>query len=142
MVVACESLKPAGEAYDYHNIYDVIEALLGKKSADVLRENWFRPQETRNAYFHRGELRGNEFGHPPFMSSFQDPSFAWASMVLRLIPPAAILEWLRLGGNLRLPPKRPSWRKKLRLGPGGTMLLFFGGAVCLALGWLFRGWLG
>jgi hypothetical protein len=41
MVVACEALKPAEPLYSEHNIYDVIEALLGKQVAERLRTRLF-----------------------------------------------------------------------------------------------------
>ncbi len=53
MVVACEALKPPAHDFRDHNIYQVVEALLGKPTADRLQEQWFRPQDVRNAHFHR-----------------------------------------------------------------------------------------
>lgn len=60
MVAACEVLKPPEPQFRDHNIYHVAEALLGKPSADLLQEQWFRPQGVRNAHLHRGEFRGSE----------------------------------------------------------------------------------
>src|SRR5262249_39124951 len=60
-VLACEALKPPEKRYNEHNIYDVVEALLGKGCADALREHRLHPQGTRNAHFHRGEFKGREF---------------------------------------------------------------------------------
>jgi hypothetical protein len=143
MVVACEALKPPGQQYDHHNIYDVIEALWGKELAGVLREKWFRPQETRNGYFHRGELRGEEFAQPPSVTTFYDPSFQMAHLSFRCIPPAAILEWLRRGGNIPMPTgRRLGWGKKGWMSRVGIALVVAGGALCLALGWLLRCWTG
>jgi hypothetical protein len=141
MVVACEALKPPGQEFDHHNVYDVVEVLLGKQVADVLRETGCRPQDTRNAYFHRGEFRGDEFALAEPFSTYSDPSFTQACLMFRQIPPAAILEWLRRGGNLpALPAKRLDWRKKGRKSLMSVILLVGGGAVCLALGWLLRAW--
>ena len=70
MVAACEVLKPAAPQFRDHNIYHVVEALLGKPKADLLQEQWFRPQDVRNAHLHRGEFRGSEFLDHAMMSSF------------------------------------------------------------------------
>lgn len=43
MVAACEVLKPADPQFRDHNIYHVVEGLLGKPTADLLQEQWFRP---------------------------------------------------------------------------------------------------
>lgn len=72
------------------------------------------------------------------MTSFQDPSFDIARLALMRIVPAAILEWLKLGGCLQLPPKFVSWRKKGRRKQVELVLLVVGGAVCLAVGWLLQ----
>jgi hypothetical protein len=139
MVVACEALKPPGAEYDYHNIYDVVEALWGKPFAEAMRKGWLRPQVTRNAYFHRGELQADELTPSEWLSTFDDPSFMNASLWFPQIPPAAILEWLLLGGTVPpLSTKRLSWRKKGRI----RQLVFavLGGAGFLILGWLLRRW--
>jgi hypothetical protein len=47
MVNACEALKPPDLLFRDHNIYHVAEALLGKARADMLQEDWFRPQAAR-----------------------------------------------------------------------------------------------
>ena len=57
MVVACEALKPQDPHYKDHNVYHVIEALLSKQMADLLREDWFKAQDVRNAHLHCGEFR-------------------------------------------------------------------------------------
>lgn len=79
MVNACEALKPPDPVFRDHNIYHVTEELLGKARADMLQEEWFRPQAVRNAHLHRGEFRGSEFTQRVTMSSFLDPTFdqAW-----------------------------------------------------------------
>jgi len=112
-VGACEALKPPDLRYRDHNVYDVIESLLGKPTADLLKEQWFKPQSVRNAHFHRGEFRGSEFVPHAWMSSFQDPTFYQASRLLTQIAPAAIIEWLRQGGTFTMPPlkRRMSWRR-------------------------------
>jgi hypothetical protein len=50
MVAACEVLKPQDPLFRDHNIYHVVDALLGKPKADLLQEQWFRPQDVRNAH--------------------------------------------------------------------------------------------
>jgi hypothetical protein len=44
MVVACEALKPDDPVYSAHNIYDVIDALLGKGASERLRTQLFDPK--------------------------------------------------------------------------------------------------
>lgn len=116
MVNACEALKPPEPQFRDHNIYHVAEALLGKPSADLLQEQWFRPQEIRNAYLHSGEFRGAEFVQHAMMTSFQDPTFDQAYRTLAQIVPAAIIEWLRRSGRFTMSPlrRRTSWRRLLR----------------------------
>jgi len=75
MVVACEALKPPGHDYRNHNIYHVVEALLGEATADQLQKEWLRPQTVRNAQLHSGEFRSSEFVEHMIMSSYQDPTF-------------------------------------------------------------------
>lgn len=112
MVAACEVLKPPDSPFRDHNIYHVVEALLGKPVADQLQEQWFRPQDVRNAHLHRGEFRGSEFVQQALMSSFQDPTFDHACRVLYQIAQAAIIEWLRKCGTFTMLPlmRRKSWR--------------------------------
>jgi hypothetical protein len=113
MVNACEALKPPEPQFREHNIYHVAEALLGKPSADILQEHWFRPQEIRNAYLHSGEFRGSEFVQHAMMSSFQDPTFGQAYRALAKITPAAIIEWLRRSGCFSMSPlKRRTGRRR------------------------------
>lgn len=115
-VSACEALKPPEAQYRDHNVYHVVEALLGKPSADLLREEWFRPQDVRNAYLHGGEFRGSEFVPHAMMPSFQDPSFDQARRAMAVIGPAALIEWLRRNGNFNMAPfkRRTSWKRFLR----------------------------
>jgi hypothetical protein len=141
MVVACESLKPAGEPYDYHNMFDVVEALWGKDFADSLRSHPVSPQGVRNEYFHRGKLYGEELNPHSVLSSFQDPSFQLTHLTFRNIPPAAILDWLRLGGNLCMAPKQAGWKSKDYIRPTliGFLALLWTGSLVLV--WLvLRSW--
>ena len=104
MVTACEALKPPDHRFRNHTVYHVVEALLGKPKADLLREQWFRPQDIRNAHLHRGEFRGSEFVQHAMMSSFQDPTFDQAYSLLYQIAQAAIIEWLRQCGTFTNAP--------------------------------------
>ena len=117
MVNACEALKPPEPQFREHNIYHVVEALLGKSSADLLQEHRFRPQEIRNAYLHSGEFRGSEFVQRAMMTSFQDPTFDLAYRALAQITPAAIIEWLRRSGSFSMSPlnRRKNGRGVLRV---------------------------
>jgi hypothetical protein len=140
MVAACEALKPSGPQYFDHNIYHVIEALLSSAAAKLLQEEWFRPQDIRNAHLHRGEFRGSEFADRRMMSSrFYDPTFDNARRVLGKLAPAAIVEWLRRGGLLALAPLRRqrTWRRWVR--QYAVMLLCVLGtagiATGMAIGW-------
>jgi hypothetical protein len=108
MVVACEALKPPGREFHHHNINHVIEALLGRAFATRLKDRWFRAQYVRSVHLHLGEFLASEFGslRP---SRFHDPSFDSAARELARITQAAIIEWLRRGGQFSLPPVK---RKK------------------------------
>ncbi len=132
-------MKPAEPQFRDHNVYDVVEELLGKPIADVLRREGIRPQEIRNAHLHRGEFRGSEFAHDFMMSSFHDPTFDAAHRVLTDITQAAIIEWLRRGGAFTMPAlnRCKSWRLWARK----RVDVFAAAAVIvgLVLGWLSRG---
>jgi hypothetical protein len=141
-VAACEALKPPEPQYRDHNVYYVIESLLGKPTADLLKEQWFQPQNVRNAHFHSGEFRGSEFVPHAWMASFQDPTFDHASRVLTQIAPAAIIEWLIRGGTFTMPllKQRTSWRRWVKE-RALSVLPILGGvgiAVGIVLGWLLR----
>jgi hypothetical protein len=146
MVAACEVLKPQDPIYRDHNIYQVIEALLGKSKVDLLQESWFRPQDVRNAHFHRGELRGSEFVQRAVMSSFEDPTFGQASRVLCDIAHAAIIEWLQRNGEFTMPPleRRRTWRRWVKDHTFQILPATVGVGIIvgLSLAWLFRvlGW--
>ena len=75
MVVACEALKPAEPQYRDHNVYHVVEALLGDDNAKRLDTGSFRAQAVRSAHLHAGEFRGSEFVQAAINSSYQDPTF-------------------------------------------------------------------
>jgi hypothetical protein len=109
MVVACESLKPPAREFRDHTIYEVVEALLGRATADRLREQWFRPQYVRSAHLHRGEFHDSEYVMAAMMGSYKDPTFRQARGELWKITNAAMIEWLRRGGNVTMPVKH---RKK------------------------------
>jgi hypothetical protein len=146
MVVACEALKPADPLYSEHNMYDVIEALLGKPVAERLRTQLFdqkihprvHPQAIRSAHLHRGELYGFEFAHGIGMSNFRDPTFDAASRELFELTQGAITESLRRGGDFTMPPlkSKKSWRRWIR--ERALTILPLGTAAGLFWGWLLR----
>jgi hypothetical protein len=115
MVVACEALKPSGSQFEGHNIYHVVEALLGKVYAERLRrEPEFRSQDIRSAHLHRGEFHGSEFVQAAITSSYYDPTFTQARDELALITRAAIVEWLGRCGTFTMSPfqrKTSLWRR-------------------------------
>ena len=112
MVAACEALKPSEKNFRDHNVYHVIEALLGKTTVDLLKEEWFKPQDVRNVHFHAGEFRGSEFVQYAMMASYSDPSFDQGLRELVKITPAAIIEWLKRGGNFTMPPLKSRRRRR------------------------------
>jgi hypothetical protein len=142
LVVACEALKPSVPLYKDHNLYPVVEALLGKENADRLQEHWFRPQDVRNAHFHRGEFRASEFVRDMLASSYLDPTFDHAHGELWRIAQAAIIEWLRRGGRFTMPTqeRKRTFRRwvKEHLFPIMAILTSAGIAAGLVLGWLLR----
>jgi hypothetical protein len=103
MVVACEALKPDGPAFRDCNIYHVVKALLGGPVAERLREDWFRPQDVRNAHLHLGQFRGSEFVERAITSSYYDPTFDQARFALALIVQETMVEWLRRRGTFTVP---------------------------------------
>lgn len=142
MVAACEALKLRAEVYRDHNIYQVVEALLGKTFADSLRQRALRPQDVRSAFLHTGELRGSEFLQHAMMSSYQDPTFDQTQRELWKITHAAIIEWLRRGGSFTMPVKNRKssvrgWIKEHFLAV--LVVLTCAALVAgLGLGWLLR----
>jgi hypothetical protein len=115
MVVACEALKPADPLYSEHNIYHVIRALLGKEASERLQTLFdptihpkLHPQFIRSAHLNRGELYGSEFARGVMMSNFNDPTFREAAIELLKMTKAAIAEWLRRHGVLRIVRREPT----------------------------------
>ena len=104
IVASCEALKPPDSQFRNHNVYHVVEALLGEPADDLLQKHWFRAQDVRNAHFHSGEFRGAEFVRDTMMSSFQDPTFGQSHRTMYRISQAAIIEWLRRCGSFTMPP--------------------------------------
>jgi hypothetical protein len=139
MVAACEVLKPPEPQFRNHNIYHVVEALLGKPTANLLQEQWFRPQDVRNAHLHRGEFRGSEFVQHVMMSSFKDPTFDQACRMLYQLAQAAIIEWLRQSGKFTMLPlkRRRNWRRLLK--EHAVLLLPLLAGVCIGVG-IILGW--
>ncbi len=142
MVIACEALKPSEPQFRNHNIYHVVESLLGNPIADRLQKEWFRSQDVRNAHLHRGEFRGSEFVRFMAISSYKDPTFDQACRALAEITQAAIIEWLRRGGTFTMPPLQ---RRKtlLRLVKEHILAALVVGTtvgftVGLVSGWLIR----
>ncbi len=140
MVGACEALKPLGPEYKEHNIYHVVEGLLGAPYTAKLREDWFRPQDVRNAHLHRGEFRGSEFAHNASDQPFHDPTFDEATSVLGQITQAALIAWLGTRGSPVLPPleERRSWRRAFKRHSMAAIALGVGVGAGLLLGSLLR----
>ncbi len=138
MVVACEILKPSDSKFRDHNIYHVVDALLGSAVTQRLQEDWFRPQDVRNAHLHRGESYGSEFVQAEMMSSYYDPTFDHARRALATITQEAIIEWLRRRGEFTMPPIGPRktlrrWTKRYAL-----IVLPILTILALVLGWCLR----
>jgi hypothetical protein len=137
MAVACEALKPS-DADQRRNCYDVIEALLGKRAVDQIRQNPFPARHVRGTHLHSGELHGSELIMMNFMSTYHDPSFRDAHREMARITPTAIIEWLNRRGNFALPTvkKRPSLRGWAR--DHMTVVLGLTLGVGLLVGWRVR----
>jgi hypothetical protein len=97
MVVACEALKPDRKEFRKHNIYNVVEGLLGKAIADQLRN--IRSQDVRNAHLHRGQLDDSEMIRIARMVSYYDLTFEFARLISRPIIQESIIKWLMLRGE-------------------------------------------
>jgi hypothetical protein len=138
MVVACESLKPEDRKFREHNIYHIIEALLGKSNAERLRAPWFRPQDVRNVHLHRGEFLSSEFVQVEIMSSYRDPTFDQARRALAPITQEAIVEWLRRRGVFTMPPLeyKKSFRRWIKQYALIVLPVFT--ALGIVLGWFLR----
>jgi hypothetical protein len=145
MVAACEALKPRGPQSRNHNIYDVVEVLLGMPVANQLKQHWFRPQDVRNAHLHGGELRGSEFVELAMTSTFQDPTFRQAEGLLYQVTQEAMIEWLRRSGAFTMPrlERRRRWRRWIKDHFLSILLLLSGLALAtgLVLGWLLNKWM-
>jgi hypothetical protein len=112
MVVACEALKPSADEYYSHNVYEVVQALVGKPSADLLREPGFQAQDVRSAHLHAGEFRSSEFLVQTMAEPFYDPTFDQAARALGEVTRATIIEWLRRRGEYTMPPLAPKAAKR------------------------------
>jgi len=73
MVVACEALKPADPLYSEHNIYDVIDALLGKGARERLQTQLFDPK------IHSSFIRNPFAVRTSIAASFTAPSLRMKS---------------------------------------------------------------
>jgi hypothetical protein len=142
MVAACEALKPRADVYRDHNIYQVVEALLGKPIADRLQQRTLRPQDVRSAFLHSGKLHGSEFLQRAMMSSYQDPTFDQTQRELWEITQAAIIEWLRRSGTFTMPVKarKTSLRRCLKDHFLTVLVVIACGCLVagLAMGWVLR----
>ena len=138
MVVACESLKPEGQQFQEHNIYDVVEGLLGKSTAEPLKADWFRPQNVRSVHLHRGEFLSSEFVQVEIMSSYHDPTFDQARRALAQITQEAIIEWLRRRGVFTMAPveRKKTFRRWIR--ENALVILPALTVLGVALGWFLR----
>ena len=106
MVVACEALKPADRQFDKHNIYDVVESLLGSATSTRLKQDDIRAQIVRSEHLHVGEFKGLEFDTRALASPLRDPTFDEARRVLFSVSRATIIQWILSGGSARLVPNR------------------------------------
>jgi hypothetical protein len=138
MVVACEALKPSGAQFKNHNIYHVIEGLLGASHAERLQRLAMRPQDVRSAHLHRGEFQASEFLEQAMWSSYYDPTFSQVHEELALITQAAIIEWLSQRGTfvMRAPERKRKLRQWVRKYAFAALPASL--AVGVVLGWLLR----
>jgi hypothetical protein len=141
MVVACEALKPPGPAFWNHNVYDVVEALLGEPVADRLRRlpHPFTPKNVRGTHLHRGVFHGSEFLLSESLSSYRDPSFLEASWEMTRVTLATIIEWLRRGGKYSLPTlkeKRKSFGRLVK--EHAFAMLAVATVLGVGVGWFAR----
>lgn len=136
LVAACEALKPEGDEFREHNVYDVVEALLGKDVADRLRSHPARAQDVRSVHFHRGEFRADEFVPRYFLTSFDDPTFDEGLRELARVASNAIIEWLQRGGAVVLQPvrRRPTLKRRLR--EHAPVLIVFALVIGWVIGWM------
>lgn len=138
MVVACESLKPEGRQFQDHNIYDVVDALLGTTAAEPLKAHWFRPQNVRNVHFHRGEFLSSEFAQVEMISSYRDPTFDQARRALAPITQETIIEWLRRRGVFTMAPIERKKTLRRWIKEHALLILPVLTALGVVLGWFLR----
>jgi hypothetical protein len=140
MVVACEALKPP-DADDRHNCYHVIEALLGKSTAEQLRQHDFPAQWVCSTHLHTGEFHGSELVRMAFMSSsYQDPTFSEAHWEMARVTKAAIIEWLKRRGTFDMPvvKQRKTVRRWIKENVFLLSPAIFG--MGLVIGWVCCAW--
>ena len=136
MVAACEALKPADSQFREHNIYHVVEALLGRPRVELLRKLQFNPQDVRSAFLHTGALQGSEFVRHSFASSFKDPSFDDAGWMIAQTTQASIIAWLASDGEVTFPriQRQPEWRRWIKRNGVALALAGLGVGVIAGLG--------
>ena len=140
LVVACEALKPPDRKFKDHQVYEVVEALLGSAVSARLKEEGFRPQDVRNAHLHAGAFRGDEMDWSGLVAQFYDPTFDQARRELAPITQEAIIEWLRRGGVFAMSRLKQRNRTVLRWARENVVaLLCASSALGVVLGWLVRG---
>ena len=137
MGAAIEALKPDERELRDLNLCDVAEAILGEQVGNLLRQT-LRTQDIRNAHFHAGVFKGSEFVPQMMMPSFRDPSFDLGGMDLKRISQAALIAWLRCGGNFAISPKKRgnNRRTRIRVSPPVVGLIVAIAAVTLTMGWV------
>jgi hypothetical protein len=136
MVVACEALKPR-DADDPQNCYHVIEALLGKSTAQRLQQHHvFAAQRVRSTHLHTGEFHGSELVRVAFMSSYEDPSFGEALREMARVTPAAIIEWLRRRGDFDMPAVRRRKTMQRRIKENALVVIPAMFGIGVAFGWM------
>jgi hypothetical protein len=116
LVVSCEALKPARRRFEAANIYDVVNSLRDRASADAFRTLSVHPQEIRSGHFHRGRVVDEELAPRFGTNYFEDPSFDELLRSLHENCRICLIEWLRRDGNYKLqwlPRARPKWRIRL-----------------------------
>jgi hypothetical protein len=134
----CEALKPSDPEFSEHNIYQLIEALLGKPVADRLRQRPFPAQGVRSSHLRAGEFHGSELIRTALMSSYQDPSFDEARRELTRITPTAIIEWLRRGGEFPMAVRKRKKTLRRLVRDYALIILPVAIAVGVCVGWIAR----
>jgi hypothetical protein len=138
LVATCEALKPPDHQFRDHNVFHIVESLLGRARVDEVRRWRFRPDAIRGRHIHTGQFFGSEFVPQPIAMPFHDPTFdeEWGS--LRRITQACIVEWLRVGGDIKLQKLTQSrtWRRKVK---DNAMMLLAISAIAASEGGSSRG---